>query len=265
MKRWEVIFANQFNKVLKAEVNSIISVLKAEGPQQAIKKAEHIIIIEGLGAVLRRLYVFVGIASGKRVLKDIKQSAKVVEKKAGFGFDEIWTNLILQYFRLYLLNKAVIPISKTIRELILEVLHDGIIDGWSIDKMAGMMTDPEFTMTRARLVARTEIAKAQFYGEELGIENSEWETEQMWISAHDHRVRSSHRKVDGESIPEGGKWKVDRIRGGVVIGYDMMRGPGDPEAHIENLANCRCVRSAVAKRDERGRLILKRKKELVLQ
>jgi len=126
------------------------------------------------------------------------------------------------------------------------------------------MVAPDVNLARAKLIARTENVQAQFQGEEIGKQSSEWETEDTWISAHDHRVRSSHRKVDGEVIPDGGRFKVDRVRDGIVIGHDMMKGPGDPNAHIENLANCRCVRSATVVRDERGRLIRKSKNIVAL-
>lgn len=260
VRKWEGTFASQINKALKKQVSEIVAILKADGVEAAKNAVDNIIMVEGLAVVLRRLYVFVGIQVGKRVLREIRLSARQTEKKAGFGFDEEWTAAIQQFFQLYLLDKAVTPISAETRRLILAILDKGITDGWTIDQMADLMTSEAFTMIRARLIARTEIVKAQFYGEELGIQNSEWESEEQWISAHDHRVRSSHKKVDGETLPSGGKWKVDRIRNKVVIGYDMMRGPGDPTAHIENLANCRCVRSFVARRDERGRLIPKQKK-----
>lgn len=252
-----------FNKrvlaVLKGQVSKVADTLQERGIESARTEADQIISIEGLGQVIRSLYVFVGIASARRVLTEIKRSAKQ-ETKAGFGFDEVWNRAIQEYFKLFLLTKAVLPISAEMRRLILEVIDKGVTEGWGIDRMVQELMTADFPQVRARLITRTEIVKAQFYGEELGIESSEWESNQMWISAHDHRVRSAHRKVDGETIPVGGRFKVDRIRNKVVIGYDMMKGPGDPEAHIENLANCRCVRSVVAARDERGRLIRKSKK-----
>lgn len=263
VKRWEGLFTKGINNILRKQVDKVVSVLKAEGLHKAQGEADQIIMIDGLAEAIRRLYVFVGLKSARRISAEIKESARAVEKK-GFGFDEEWTRDIIRYFQLYLLDKAVLPISVETRRLILVVLDKGISEGWSIDQMADIMKSENFTLIRAKLIARTEIAKAQFYGEELGIENSEWETVETWISAHDHRVRSSHRKVDGDTIDSGGKFKVDRIRNNVVVGYDMMKGPGDPTASIENIANCRCVRSARAKRDERGRLIRKSKNVVAL-
>lgn len=260
VKKWEATFTSHINKVLKNQVAGIVSILREKGIHAAQSETHKIIMVDGLASALQRLYIFVGIQSAKRVLREVNLSARQKEKKAGFGFDEIWISLIKRFFELYLLEKAVSPISKETRRLILAILEKGITDGWGIDQMADFMTSDSFTMARARLIARTEITKAQFYGEELGVEASEWETEEQWISAHDHRVRSSHRKVDGETIPSGGKFKVDVIRNNVVVDYDMMKGPGDPEAHVENIIQCRCVRSFVARRDERGRLIPKQKK-----
>jgi hypothetical protein len=265
LKRWEGRFFKDIHGAIKGEFTRIAGVVEQRGILAGIDEAQEIIMVDGLGAVIQKLYQFAGVLTANRTLREINRSAKAGEVKAGFGFDELWQKMIAEYFKLYLLTKAVLPISAEIRKVILETLQLGVTEGWSVDKMAYELLNHDFPLTRARLVTRTELVKAQFYGEELGVEASEWETEEMWISTHDHRVRSSHRKADGQTIASGGRFKVERIRNNVVIGYDMMKGPGDPEAHIENIANCRCVRSVVVARDERGRLIRKQKKLVDLQ
>lgn len=230
-------------------------VLKESGEAAARQYAEGVIIVDGIGRTIRDIYVNVGIWSGKKTLAEIRKSVR--EEKAGFGFNEQWTEDLLNYFRLFLLSKAVIPISDTTRNDILNVLNKGITEGWGIDKMAFELERIDLPLSRARTIVRTEIGKAQFFGTELGRRDSGFVTVERWIAARDHRTRHSHRQVNGTVIETGQKFQVARYRNNVVIGYDMMTGPGDPEASPENVINCRCTKSVRAKRDANGRPIKK--------
>jgi len=57
---------------------------------------------------------------------------------------------------------------------------------------------------------------------------------------------------------------VERFRGNILVGHDMMDGPGDRSASIENVANCRCTDARRPVRDERGRLIRKQQNEIAV-
>jgi uncharacterized protein with gpF-like domain len=126
---------------------------------------------------------------------------------------------------------------------------------------------PELTIWRARMIVRTESNKAMFYGQELGERDIKWESTKLWIAAKDHRTRHSHRKVDGDRIDSEGRFQVPVYKsiGGVQvqIGYDLMRGPGDPDATAGNVINCRCTMVRRLKRDESGRLVRKRQNQLI--
>lgn len=52
-----------------------------------------------------------------------------------------------------------------------------------------------------------------------------------WVTATDDRVRSAHRLVHGEVVPLDDYFMVD--------GFPMAY-PGDPQAPVELIANCRC-------------------------
>lgn len=252
-------FERQFTRPMYNEIRrpmlEVSEVLKASGVEAAMARAEKIIIVPGIGSTIQDIYVQVGLWAGNRTLREINASAR--EQKAGFGLNEKWTQDILNYFRLFLLNKAVLPISATTKGDILNILNKGTAEGWGIDRMAFELERVDLPLWRARLIVRTEIAKAQYFGTELGKEESVFETQETWIAARDHRTRHSHRDVNGKVVPEGGRWQVARYRRNVIIGYDMMRGPGDPDASPENICNCRCTKSVRVKRDERGRLIRK--------
>jgi uncharacterized protein with gpF-like domain len=178
-------------------------------------------------------------------------------KAFGFGLDEKWIAAIVRYFQQYLLNKAVLPISATIKQHILNILTEGEKQGWGIDKMASFLREPELPMFRARMIARTEISKAQFYGNQLAEQESQWEVVNEWLSVHDGRTRHSHREVDTKKVHAGQRFRVNRYRRGMLIGIDFMLGPGDPDASAENVINCRCTLAPRLARDKNGILIRK--------
>lgn len=212
--------------------------------------------IEGLAPYLQRLYTKVGVFYTRKTIREIKAQ----EEKA-FGIDAEWIARIIEYFGTNLLNKAVLPISETNRQDILKVLTYGTEQGWSFDRMAFELERPDLSLWKARQIVRTELLKAQNAGKDVGAEESEFETVKQWIAAKDERTRRSHREVDGKYVEAvSGKFAVRKKKGG----FDMMSGPGDAEASAENVINCRCTSAVVAKRDENGRLIRKRKISVLL-
>ena len=165
------------------------------------------------------------------------------------------------------LLKLVSGITETTKKQIIQILELGAKEGWGIDKIANEMESPELTLWRARLIVRTELVKAYNNGHELGKDKSKWETEDTWMSVHDARTRHSHKDVDGDKVGESGKFKVPVYESvaGVLMqtGFDFMTGPGDPNAHIQNLANCRCTKVTRARRDANGRLIPKQQRLMI--
>lgn len=214
-------------------------------------------LIADLSPKLADIYNVVGVFYARKTLRDVRKSAK--EEKA-FGLDQEFIDRIIEYFKNNLLNKAVIPISETTRRDIMAILTKGEQEGWGIDRMAFELERADLSLFRARRILRTEVLKAQNAGKNIGAEESEFETVKQWIAAKDERTRKSHRTVDGQYVDVTGRFAVPRRRGG----YDMMTGPGDPDASAENVIQCRCTSVVVAKRDENGRLIRKRKISVLL-
>jgi hypothetical protein len=241
-------------------------VVRKQGVDEARRQIDRIVVNEDIGPVLLRLYVDVGVYQANKVLREINVSARTRKEEKGFGFNGEWISAIANFFRTFQL-KLVSGITATTRKQIIDILEEGHREGWEVDKIANELESPELTLWRARRIVRTELVKAYSKGHELGKEKSKWETIDMWISAKDNRTRHSHKDVDGDKVGEGGKFKVpvyEKIGGvDVQAGFDFMTGPGDPNAHIENLANCRCTKVSRAKRDERGRLIPKQQRLMI--
>jgi uncharacterized protein with gpF-like domain len=243
-----------YNEIRKPMLEAA-TILQTQGVRAAQEYAEGVIIVDGIGRTIKNIYQRVGIWSGKKTLAEIRRSVR--EEKAGFGVNEEWIEAILAYFRTTLLSKAVLPISETTRKDIFEILNQGIRDGSSIDDMVFKLQRQDLPLNRARTIVRTEIGKAQFFGTELGRRESGYETVERWIAAGDHRTRHGHRDMNGKAIATGEKFRVPIYRDNVITGYDMMIGPGDPDASAANIINCRCTKSIRAKRGKDGSPIKK--------
>lgn len=260
LKRWENKYRAAIKAGLRSQIDEFIAVLKKRGKDAALRSLETVLLNEEIAATIKQMYVQVGITTGNLTLREINKSASKVTKARGFGFDARWQSSILQYFREYLLDSAVVPITETTKEQIRTLLEEAELNGWSIDKIVYELQSSAITDARARLIVRTELNKATFFGRKLGEEESEWETNKEWIAANDHRTRHSHRAVDGVVIDEEQNFQVATPKGG----SEPMEGPGDPKASAANVCNCRCSCATVAARDANGRLIPKQKSSVVI-
>jgi uncharacterized protein with gpF-like domain len=254
MARYERKYLRKLYEALRSQVDAFITSMNERGLQAAKAQLNLTVINDQIGTVIRDLYIEVGLFFARKAWREIQRSVRKVEKAASFGFNEKWTADIIQFFQIFLLNDAVLPITETTKNQILDILSKATIEGWSIDQIARALEKPDLLLWRARLIARTEIAKATFAGRNIANRDSEYATQKEWIAANDHRTRHSHRKVDGEVIDYDMQFQVPLAKGGV----EMMKGPGDPTASAGNVINCRCSLAMTAKRDENGRLIRKK-------
>ena len=244
-------------KALQVQIKDVVNILESQGVDAAKRFNDTVLMNDRMGVVIRDLYKTVGLFFANNSYENIQKQVK----RKGFGFNLEWTNEILNYFRLYLLSKAVIPITETTKEFIRQILEQGEREGWGIDKMAYELTNSEISLNRARVITRTETAKAAFKGRELAYDKSPYKLTLEWIAADDHRTRHSHRQIDGVVIEDSGRFQVPVYkRVGKVdmqIGVDLMKGPGDPNAHKENVINCRCTTAERVVFDEAGDPVIK--------
>lgn len=252
---------------LRAFNMQFVPILKERGVEAARTAVSRVVFDSGIGDVVSRLYSVVGIQYATWTYNDIQRSALSGKKStqplgikligSQINFNDRWRDAILNYFRLYLIDKAVVPITIQSKDRILEILTTGTNEGWSIERMAKELETDKMPMWRSRLIVRTETAKAAYVGRMLGKNDSGFETTKEWISAKDSRVRHSHRDMDGVIIDDVSLYNVPIYRRKTIIGYELMRGPGDPDASAENVCNCRCTEAYAAKRDTNGALIRK--------
>lgn len=258
-KRTERKYMKEVLDALEWQVKQALPIIRDKGPAMAMGLIDLQVFNEKIEPVITDLHLTSGLFFANKGLREINKQVRAMKAKAAnFGFNDEWADQIIQYFKEFLLNKSVYPISQTTRDQIIGVLEQATLNGWGYDKIAAELQDPQLLLWRARRIVRTENTLASFYGLKLATEKSEYETGKEWIAANDHRTRHGHRKVDGEVVDEDGRFAVGvYTKKGILLRTEMMFGPGDPEASAENVINCRCTTALVAKRDERGKLIPK--------
>jgi hypothetical protein len=59
----------------------------------------------------------------------------------------------------------------------------------------------------------------------------------VWITVRDEKVRDTHERTDGQTVPDNLRYKVPSTKGS---GTDLGRQPRDPAFPLPNRINCRC-------------------------
>jgi len=130
-------------------------------------------------------------------------------------------------------------VNKNTANLIKEALDQGVSTGESIDKIAGRIDDifnfsEKFRSVR---IARTEVIGAANEGQLWAYRENGVEAK-MWITARDENVRESHQ-IEGQTIEINERFT---LADGEHLDY-----PGDRDASVGNIVNCRCCVSPVVK------------------
>lgn len=219
----------------KAHLNQLIPI---EPMAEAIKK------IYRAGAWIESKYVFTYLAGEEKV--ELKRLRRTEPPVFGVGFDEI-AGVVDDYFQIYLLNKAVLPISETTKRQIRERLIAEVDAGVPLDQ--AIKNFKEWALTsgdnpasvvsrlRAKTIIETETLKALNFGGFIGAYMSGvplTDLDKVWVTCNDDRVRISpfsHVSLDRQ---------VTSFYGTFYNG-EHLRFPGDPQASVNNTINCRCT------------------------
>jgi len=247
-RKYEDAFYPAVEKSIKQQLSSFTSDLQQYGKDQAIANMNLELWNKAIAPVINQLYVMAGLAKAGQVLGELRRLPKVQKKRSSFGYNEEWTQQILNYFQLHLFDKVVIPISDTTKDYIMEVISKGIDQGWSIQQMVEDIERKDYLDGRVRRILRTESNRAINYGTELAADKFEYKTQKRWVAVHDNRTRHVHLSADGQTVNQDGMY---------TVGGEQMEFPGDPKASGANTINCRCFSEIVAMRDANGRLIPK--------
>lgn len=180
----------------------------------------------------------------------------IVEEKRlmPIGYNEELVNEIISYFRLHLLNEAVMPITDTMKDWIMQKLIEAQYEGRSIQQVADELIKHDFPANRSIVIARTETMKAANFGAVQGAKKSGFQMEKEWISARDIRTRRiprdefSHVAMHGKTVPMDQPFLVPNRNGS----HDSLMQPLDPKGDAGDVIQCRCTVGFNVVRDARG-------------
>lgn len=240
----EKLFIPKVYAALQSQISDAAAVVKTKGIAAAQGNIHGSILNTEIGAAVTDLYK----VAAKLAIRKYKPTKKA------FGYNEDFIGGVLEYFKKWLLEKVVVPISQTTIDQIERVLQMAITEGWGVDKTVKELEDSPITKVRARLIVRTETVKATNFTQIAAADNEDFEMEKQWIAIEDKRTRRthSHSGVDGERVD------LDQpYSNGLMF-------PGDPQGDISEIANCRCTQGFFVKRDLNGKPIPKNPKALPL-
>jgi len=228
MVKFERLYIPVMAAALRHYIGMIVKVIRTRG---AGSVQEERYPTDRISKVITSIFMDYGGFHARLTRRQIRASMN--EEKAGFGINEELNQLIIDALTKSIFSD-VISITETLRKEILAVIEKGVGLGWGIDKIIAQLEQEDFPIRRARVIVRTELTKAMNAGQQAAKEESDWETEDIWISAHDRRTRHSHTLIDQYRVSQNEKFPVRKRKGG----FDMMTGPGDPTASAENVCNC---------------------------
>lgn len=258
-RNFENLFLPKVRKALHIKVKKVIDDLRNGGYNYAISKLSTDIGNEELTKAIQSLYVTVGLRHA-RLMNRIVQA----DVKKGFGFNQIWTEFILNYLNKFLIEKITFEVATTTRNALMKILTIGIAQGLGVDQMVDQLEDWPFERYQAARIVRTETNRASNVGATAQESTSEFQQQKEWISVSDFRTRghkpsdhANHVKLNGVRI-DADEFFIDPRNG------DKLAFPGDPSASAASTINCRCQVAYIVKRDENGNPVPKRRSTVVI-
>lgn len=285
-RKYESKYFPKVKAVIKAEVDSVISVVQSDGIDSAMRYVMLHVHSKELPIVIQALYQEVGLRFARRqwilsrqqdrgkrkghIITEMSNKGLSLEfvQTKGFGFNAEWVQFIKDFLYRFLLEKITFQVAESTRNALLAVLNNAIAGGWGITKTVQALDDLPLSSTQAARIVRTEITRAANTGVFAAGSTYDFEQQKVWISALDTRTRGN--PITGQS-DHANHWSMN----GTTIDYeeyftDPRNGeellfPGDPSASAESTINCRCNLALVSKVDENGRLIPKTQKVPVMK
>ena len=227
----------------------LLDMIKAAGNQPSPEVMLQMLPVSipklGIASVLRKVYVDAGRVMGGYAYQALKQKSKERQKARlmPMGQNEELINDIIAYYDKYLLEKAVLPITDTMRDWIRVQVMDGIRRGYSVSTIVRMMLQHPFPKNRANVIARTETLSAANFGAVQGAKKTGIPFRKVWISSASDRTRRiprdqfDHLTMDGVEVGEDEAFAIPMKTGGV----EMLLQPGDKSGSAANVIQCRCA------------------------
>src|SRR5205809_7131592 len=141
-----ILFERQFLKpvfnAIHSQIMDVVNDIKREGLDKAKQNLDRLILNDKIGAVVREIYLTVGIYFIKKTLAGL---GGLEVKAGGFGINPEWVQALIAYFKSDLLAKVVLPISQSTKQQILEVLIKAEQEGWGVDQIINALETSDIT------------------------------------------------------------------------------------------------------------------------
>lgn len=127
-----------------------------------------------------------------------------------------------------------------INSVIQQVMTEGELGGYGIDKIRQSLTDAigasirGNVRARAKAIAQTEMISASNQASTYAADSTGLEYRKFWSTSHLQGIRPSHIQAEQDSIARGGLKKDERFINGLLY-------PGDPAGPADEVCNCRCT------------------------
>ena len=194
---------------------------------------------------LKELHITAGLNGAKLTVKELKRAMK------GQTDDEArWTFVINAYLEKYGLTQLSVEITNTLREQIKRQLIKANEQGWGIEKTVNSLNRAAFPRWMATRIVRTETNKAANTGAMVAATDTGIPMDKKWVSTQDNRTRRiprdqyDHLDMNGRMVGMTERFVVPSTKS-----VDAMLYPGDPDASVGNIVNCRCRVVFVPHRD----------------
>jgi hypothetical protein len=244
----EKAYIDDVHRELRRQFNAFIIAIREGGFEYARLNINNVVNPKGITAVLKRMYkaailmegnyIFNGIVNNRLTLK------AVTERPAfGVGFEDLG-NLVDDYFNIYLIDKSALPITQTTKRIIRDKLINDVDNGKPLEEAikdfrqlaltSGPHRDHAISVARAKNIIATESIRAMSFGELIGAYMTGTDLDKVWVTCDDEKVRRrpySHRVLDRQTASLFGTFSNG----------EPIKFPGDPDASLENTANCRCT------------------------
>lgn len=267
----EKYFIPKITKAIKDQLISFVNAVKSHGYGYAKTNIFTIVRFDGIAQIIKQLYRKAGFIQANNVIGYInrrgRKSFDFKRISSGRGGAEFGISLedlapvIDSYFEIYLLNKSALPITRTTRKYIIQHLVSEVDSGKDLQQALDDFTNlaitegREYAPKRARMIALTEGTRALSFGGMIGAYMTGVDVDKVWVTCDDERVRDPNHPM----YRHGG-WPVpfphtnldlqeSELLGSFYNG-ENIKFPGDPDASIENTANCRCALYYKKKSDE---------------
>lgn len=257
-RRLEVAEKRQRGKIQEAlgnQISSFIEWIQQNGLAGASGQVDQLITFGPLVSPIRKLWITEGVIEANYRYRALR---KVVKKRT-MGYSQEWTNYIMAYLNQDLLNRATLPITNTTKDIVRQILEQGVKEGWGVEETVRRIQERtgELSRIRSRMITRTEVVGAKNLGAMMGAASTGIVYDKVWMTAKDRRVRPQDGKggvnhhAANHMILEGQKRAMhEEFSNGLLQPGDKTQGTEAGE-----VINCRCTVRFEAKRDSRGRIL----------